>query len=196
MPSYHHGDLRRALVNAGLQLLEEGGPEALTVRAAARTAGVSRTAPYRHFRDRRALIAAVAEQCFGRMGEEIARAVQEGAQGLPALRRGLQAYAAFAQRNPAQYRVMFGSELSDREGLPALEGAALGVFGLLREGMVRMQESGAVGAGDPGLMATTAWATMHGVVMLALDGQAAATGERIETLVDAAIDLVVRGMAR
>src|SRR6188474_3506406 len=64
---YHHGDLRQALVDAAIDLLREEGPEALTLRGAARAAGVSQAAPYRHFKDRRALVAAVADDCFRRL---------------------------------------------------------------------------------------------------------------------------------
>ncbi|MDQ3996358.1 MAG: TetR/AcrR family transcriptional regulator, partial [Gemmatimonadota bacterium] len=65
--AYHHGDLRRALVDAAIPLLRDGGPEALTLRAVARAAGVSQTAPYRHFADRAELVAAVAESGFRRL---------------------------------------------------------------------------------------------------------------------------------
>lgn len=194
MRPYHHGDLRQALLGAAAALLREGGPEALTLRAVARAAGVSQTAPYRHFKDRRALVAGVAERAFARMGEEIARAVQDGAPGLPAFRRGLAAYVRFAQENPAEYRVMFGPELAVRGDLPRLEGVALSVFGILRDGIARLQEGGSIGEGDPGLMAITAWATLHGLAMLSLDRQAAVTGRSLDTLVDAAAELLLRGM--
>lgn len=139
-------------------------------------------------------MAGVAEAAFERMGQEIGRAVQEGERGLPALRRGMAAYVRFAHAHPAEYRVMFGPELAGWNGLPQLEGTALGVFGLLRGGIARVQEGGGLGAGDPGLMAITAWATLHGLVMLSLDGQAAVTGHGIDVLTDSATNLLLRGM--
>lgn len=191
---YHHGDLRQALLDAAVALLREGGTEALALRAVARRAGVSQTAPYRHFEDRRALVAAVAEEAFARLGAAIGRAVQRGKPGLPALRRGMAAYIRFGQLNPAEYRVMFGPQLVSQDDLPGLRTAALGVFQILRDGIARLQEGGAIGAGDPGTMAITAWATLHGLVMLSLDGQASVTGRSLATLAGAATDLLLAGM--
>lgn len=191
---YHHGDLRQALIDAATELLREGGPEALSLRAAARKAGVSQTAPYRHFKDRRELVAGVAQAAFVRMGDQIGRAVHEGERGLPALRRGMAAYIHFAQEHSAEYRVMFGAELARRDDLPQLDETALGVFGILRNGIERLQQGGFLGKGDPGLMAITAWATLHGLAMLSLDGQTDVTGHSVTSLVDAASDLLLRGM--
>ena len=191
---YHHGDLRHALLDAAITLLREGGVEALTLRAVARAAGVSQTAPYRHFEDRRSLVAALAQEAFARMGEAIGQTVQHGQPGLPALRRGMVAYVRFAQEHPAEYRVMFGVELADRTDLPNLETAGLGVFDLLRDGIARLQQAGVLGQGDAGLMAITAWATLHGLVMLSLDRQTAKTGHPVDILVEAALDLLMAGM--
>lgn len=191
---YHHGDLRQALLKAAGNLLRTGGAGALSLRAVARAAGVSQTAPYRHFADRRALVAGVAEEAFARMGAAIGRAVGQGKPGLPALRRGLAAYVRFAEMNPAEYRVMFGADLAGRDDLPELYRAGMGVFGILRNGIARLQQGGAIGAGDPGTMAITVWATLHGLVMLSLDGQTAVTGRSRRALVDAATDLLLTGM--
>ena len=191
---YHHGDLRQALLDAAVDLLRAGGSEALTLRAVARAVGVSQTAPYRHFKDRRALVAGVAQAAFAQMGMTIGRAVQQGEPGLPALRRGMAAYVHFAHEHPAEYRVMFGPELARRDDLPQLADVALGVFGLLRDGIARLQQGGAIGEGEPGLMAITAWATLHGLVMLSLDGQTAVTGHSVNTLVDTATALLLAGM--
>ncbi len=192
--SYHHGDLRQALLDAALDLLRSGGTEALTLRAVAREVGVSQTAPYRHFTDRRALVAGVAEQAFARMGDVITSAVRTGEPGLPALRRGLAAYVAFAHQHPAEYRVMFGPDLARRQDLSQLEDVAVGVFNLLHDGIARLQHAGLLGAGDTALMAITAWATLHGLVMLSLDGQAAVTGRDLTELVDAATGHLLKGM--
>lgn len=192
--AYHHGDLRRALLDAALQLLREEGAGALTLRAVARAAGVSQTAPYRHFRDRRALVGAVAQEAFARLGGAIEDAVGRGEPGLPALRRGLVAYVAHALAHPAEYRVMFGAEIAERDDMPELEATALGAFAFLREGIAGLQSGGLLHAGDATLLAITTWATLHGLVMLALDGQTAVTGRSIDTLVDAACTLLLAGM--
>ncbi len=191
---YHHGDLRQALLDAAVNLVRERGAEALTLRAVARATGVSQTAPYRHFANRRALVVGVAQEAFARLGGVISGAVEQGDPGLPALRRGMVSYARFAHQYPAEYRVMFGPEAACRDDAPQLDAAALGVFGLLRGGIARLQQAGAIGEGDPGLMAITAWATLHGLVMLSLDGQTAVTGRSVDTLVDAATGLLLAGM--
>jgi AcrR family transcriptional regulator len=192
--TYHHGDLRRALLDAAVELLREQGAEGLTLRAVARATGVSQTAPYRHFRDRRELVAGVAQESFERMGAAIERAVQRGDPGLPALRRGLAAYVRFAREHPSEYRVMFGAELAQRDDMPELDAAAYGAFEFLRAGIAGLQQAGLIGAGDPVLMAITAWATLHGLVMLSLDGQTAVTGRSVDTLVDAATSILLTGM--
>lgn len=192
--AYHHGDLRQALLDAALGILRRDGVDALTLRAVARAAGVSQTAPYRHFRDRRSLVAAVAQESFARLGAAIGRAVQTGKPGCSAVERGMTAYVRFALEHPAEYRVMFGPELAQRDDQPQLSTTALGVFGLLREGIARQQKAGALGNGDAGLMAITAWATLHGLAMLALDEQTAVTGHKVDELVRASIELLLAGM--
>src|SRR3954469_24156481 len=117
--TYQHGDLRRALIQAGLKLLAEGGVAALSLRAAAQLAGVSHAAPYRHFRDKDALVAAIAEEGFKlltrRMREEIAneRAGAEPGRHPPGVVERLRAagrgYVSFAVEHPAYFRTVFGS---------------------------------------------------------------------------------------
>src|SRR3979411_2764760 len=105
---YHHGDLRRGLIEAALQLVEEGGAEALSVREAARRAGVSPGAPFRHFPSRNALMTAVAEEAQRRFRAEIAAAMAEAPGGDPLARfRSLGvAYLRWAMRNPAHFEVI------------------------------------------------------------------------------------------
>ncbi len=140
------------------------------------------------------MVAGVAQQAFGRMGAAIERAVQRADGGRAGFRHGMAAYVRFALDNPAEYRVMFGAELGTRDDLPGLRDAARDVFDVLRGGILRLQQSGAIGAGDPGVMSITAWATLHGLVMLALDGQASITGHSVDSLVKAATDLLLVGM--
>ena len=192
--TYHHGDLRHALLKASIDLLREGGVEALSLRAVARAAGVSQTAPYRHFRDRRALVAGVAQEGFARMGRAIRDAVQAGEPGLPALRRGIAAYVNFAQNHPAEYRVMFGPEIAQRDDFPELNETALSVFGLLHDAIARLQQARVLANGDPGLMSITVWATLHGLVMLLLDGQTAVTSRSLNSITEAATGILVAGM--
>src|SRR5256885_1168332 len=124
--AYHHGDLKATLVECAIALLRTEGPEALTLRAVARAAGVSQAAPYRHFPDRRALVGAVAEDGFRRLQAAMLEHVgqQSGRQGLKEVAI---AYVEFAHRNPAQYRIMFGPTLAKTEDLPSLGATSRGV---------------------------------------------------------------------
>lgn len=199
--AYHHGDLQQALLDAALPLLRKGGPEALTLRAVARAAGVSQTAPYRHFDDRSALVAAVAEDGFRRLHAKLIAAATSPAKTLgkapETARGGLQAialaYVRFALAHPAEYRVMFG-ELS----AAAEKGSARQeVFEFLRGGIAMLQQQKLVGEGDSHAMALTAWALVHGLVMLALDGQLSRKhAPSPEDLTRTATELLMFGMAR
>ena len=106
---YHHGDLRRALVEAAERILENEGPSALSLRAVAREAGVSAAAPYHHFKDKNELLAAIAQEGF----ELLAQAMREGAAHEEDPRRRLNAlgvaYVRFARDNPALYNLMYST---------------------------------------------------------------------------------------
>jgi len=175
--TYHHGDLRAALVSAALGILESDGLPAMSLRAVARAVGVSQTAPYRHFADRAALVAAVAEDGFRRLRARLITAARTPAKttgkAQQTARGGLQAlalaYVRFALEHPEEYRVMFGSEVA---ASPAEEGSAREeVFALLRGGIAALQQQGLVREGDASTMALSAWSLVHGLAMLALDGQ-------------------------
>jgi len=171
---YHHGNLRRALLDAALALVERQGADALTLRAAARRAGVSQAAPYRHFRDKEALLAAVAEEGFRAMTAGMRRAAAFHA-GDPLGRfqaHGL-AYIEFASGHPAHFRVMFGRVAADRSVHPGLMQAAAEAFGLLVGAIRDCQEAGVVRDGGPEELALCAWSATHGLSALAVDGQLA-----------------------
>ena len=112
---YHHGDLRRVLIDAALQLVGEGGPDAVSVREAARRAGVSAGAPFRHFPSRVALLTAVAEEAQRRFRAEIEAALSEAPAGDPLARFrsfGL-AYLRWAMRNPAHFEIISSGKFFD-----------------------------------------------------------------------------------
>lgn len=112
MATYHHGDLRPALLRAAAKILEKEGSDAVSLRDLARRAGVSHTAPYRHFPDRRALLAALAEEGFAQLAAEL--------EGRP-WREQAVAYVRFAIANPERFRLMF-----TRPAPPALRGLVEG----------------------------------------------------------------------
>jgi AcrR family transcriptional regulator len=170
--AYHHGDLRRALLQGALELLAEGGPARLTLRAAAERAGVSVAAPYRHFADKRALLAAVAEEGFLALQRSCVDAMASGS-GDPIdkfWRHGV-AYVRFAIENPAHYRVMFGPELTDRSAHEDLSRAAKAAFDGLRSSLRECAGAGLFADNDIELRAMRAWALVHGLSLLYIDGQ-------------------------
>jgi AcrR family transcriptional regulator len=196
--TYHHGDLRQALIDAARALLAESGPSGLSLRAAARAAGVSQTAPYRHFESREDMLAAVAEDGFRRLHARMVASVA-GERSKRALQRIAIEYVRFALEYPAEYRVMFGregAELERTEASAALNDASRAVMNLLQGGIEEMQKAGALRRGSSSIMALTAWGLVHGLVMLVLDGQGARTRETSpEELVEQATSLLMIGMA-
>src|SRR3954462_2425760 len=125
---YHHGDLRRALLDEAVRTIQQDGIEALTLREAGRRLGVSRTALYRHFRDKSALLAAVARDGFQRFRQDLVTAWDGAGPRRERFERMGRAYVSFAAANPSHYRVMFG-EFRDRcESDPALQADAAAAF--------------------------------------------------------------------
>lgn len=160
--SFHHGDLRHALVEATTELIERNGPASVSLREAARVAGVSHNAPYRHFPTREALLAAVAAHGFRQLQttfEEASAATPENR--MLALGQG---YVRFAVAHPGLFRLMFGSGL-DRQSHPELEQAAREAFGVLQ----RATLDG--GSPSPRDTALGAWALVHGLSHLIVDNQ-------------------------
>ena len=182
---YHHGDLRRALLDAALKLVRRGGTPALTLRAAARLAGVSQAAPYRHFADKQALLAAVAEEGFRAMTAAMRGAVSgHGDEPLLKFRALGLAYVEFACGHPAHFRVMFGPELADRSTHPSLADAAAEAFTLLVAAVAHCQTAGFAREGDPEELAVTAWSTVHGLSALIVNGQLGGRGAPVDQLAE------------
>jgi AcrR family transcriptional regulator len=184
--TYHHGSLKSALLEAALALIAAEGTDALTLRAAARRAGVSQAAPYRHFADKEALLAAVAEEGYRQLAAGMRRAAAAEGSSLERF-RGLGAeYVRFARAHVAHYRVMFGRGVTDFGRYPSLHAAAEATFQLLVDAIARCQRDGLVRAGDARALATTVWATTHGVVDLWADGPLSGmTAEPLDVLAEA-----------
>ena len=163
---YHHGDLRSALLSAAREILTEQGVTKLSLRGAARRAGVSQTAPYRHFRDKGALLAALAAGGF----RELASSMQQLAAASEPPGRLLatgQAYVGFALEKSALFRLMFGAEISDKGSYPELRKAANEAFDVLTREVARQPMSDKQ-AYD---RAVAAWSLVHGLATLLIDGQ-------------------------
>jgi len=170
--NYHHGNLKTALLQSGLSILEDKGPSQLSLRAAARGAGVSPAAPYRHFANREALLAAIAERGFQQLETEMIAAYNKAqAHALEALQSLAHAYVNFARQQPHQFNLMFGPEVSGRGNYPALQDAADRTFSRVEDAIRRGQEEGSILQGDPEVIALTLWSALHGLASLILAEQ-------------------------
>ena len=175
---YHHGSLRQALLDSALEIIEERGPSALSLREAASRAGVSHAAPKRHFATVADLYYAVAEDGYRALREHLLKRVagQPEAAPLQALAILGVAYVEFATTNPGRFRAMFHSGMTDRTASHPLEDAAGSAFDVLVDAIERCQQAGDVRAGSPRELALSAWAIVHGLAVLGVDRQLANRG--------------------
>jgi AcrR family transcriptional regulator len=168
---YHHGDLRQALIDQALRTVDKLGTEALTLRGVGEALGVSRTALYRHFADKQALLAAVAAEGFRTFRLALVEAWERHGRGAAGLEAMAGAYLHFAVNHPSHYRVMFGrfAESSERDTELACESQA--AFQALVDALVALQRAGEARKDDPLLQARFVWSVTHGIAMLVIDGQ-------------------------
>jgi AcrR family transcriptional regulator len=194
---YHHGNLKEALVRAALELIAEKGPAGFTFADAARWAGVSPAAPYRHFRDREALLADVARRGFEEFSAALAKAWDNGQPDImKAFDRLGRVYLTFAKSEPAYYSAMFEA------GVPLDADAALRevserAFAVLRSAAEKLVAQVSGGSRPPALMvALHIWSMTHGIASLFSRGDAARRALPMppEELLEAAILIYLRGL--
>ncbi len=166
--TYHHGDLRNALLDAVGAIIDEKGVGAVSLREAARRAGVSHSAPGHHFGDKLGLLTAFAERGFELFGSGMQTALDEAGQGRPGFDAIGIEYLRFALEHRAYFEVMFRAELHDSTD-PELHETSHGAFGVLMRAVDDMDLS-AYENPDPLHLAIGAWATVHGLATLWLDG--------------------------
>jgi AcrR family transcriptional regulator len=167
--TYHHGDLKRALTDAALGLVAEKGPKGFTLTEAARRAGVSAAAPYRHFADKAQLLAAVAEQGFIQLHEALTAAGDDVSDPKNRVMALGQEYVRWAVAHPDYYQVMFGAETIKAEH-PGLLLAAARAFDDLLDAIVGCQEAGFMRGQEPIEIAGPMWSLVHGVASLTIAG--------------------------
>jgi AcrR family transcriptional regulator len=175
--SYHHGDLKRALTSAALSLVAEKGPKGFTLTEAARRAGVSAAAPYRHFADKAELLAAVAEQGFRELHVDLTAAADVASDPRARVIELGRAYVRWAVAHPERYQVMFGADVVKADH-PSLGVAAERAFGDLLDAITRCQQAGIVSGQDPREIAAPLWSLVHGVASLAIGGELRSVGIR------------------
>lgn len=165
---YHHGNLRQALVEAALVLLAEGGTAALTLREAARRAGVTHAAPYRHFADKNALLAAVAEEGFRLLAEEMRSQSDLLLDPVARLQALVLGCIRFATQNPTRFRVMFDPEIISLRA-PDLQEATAQVLHLFEDAVIRCQEEKRIRPGDPTEITYSLWALVQGLAHVSIE---------------------------
>ena len=169
--SYHHGNLRQALIDAALDIIRKEGLTRLTLRKAARSAGVSHGAPAHHFGDLRGLLAAIGERGYRKLYQRM-RAARQDARGQPPeqmlLEVGL-AYFNFAFEEKAYFQVMYHPQLADKSAYPALEEKSHRSLEVLVGAITECQKKGVVRNGEPRQLALLAFAAIHGMAQLSLD---------------------------
>ena len=184
--SYHHGNLKSALLDAGVTLIGEAGPQAFTIREVARRAGVSHNAPYRHFRDKDELLEAIAVDGFARLTVAMRKWAGSGSTGTDRLRLCGCGYVDFALRWPQHFLVMFD--------LPKDGSVGESAFQTLLEFIVESQKEGALPKGDPHPLALMAWSLVHGIAKLAISGNLPYGSRRILEFTGWASSAFVSGM--
>jgi AcrR family transcriptional regulator len=195
---YHHGNLKEALLQAALDLIGEKGAAGFTFADAARMAGVSAAAPYRHFRDREELLSSIAQRGFEQFEATLAQAWDDGhPDTVTAFERVGRAYLAFARNEPAFYSAMFESGLPIDEN-PTLLAASERAFAILRAAAERLAALSPPGVPRPPalMMALHIWSMSHGVASLFARGDAARRKLPMsaEELLEAEVLIYLRGL--
>jgi AcrR family transcriptional regulator len=175
--SYHHGDLRRALLDTALALVSERGPEGFSLREAARAVGVSPAAAYRHFADKPALLSALAAEGHGRLAGVMEKAVARLPAELPRGARAVAAFGAiglayveFAVKNPSFFRVMFGPAMKVEGFEPCCAPSGRDAYDILGFVLDELVRTGAIPAGRRAGGEVVAWSIVHGFATLVVDG--------------------------
>jgi AcrR family transcriptional regulator len=170
--NYHHGDLRKTLINAGIELISESGASSIDLRKVARIAGVSHAAPYRHFADKKALIAAISEEGFNLLSIEMEQAILMKESSAHEQLRGMgHAYVQFALKNPSLVREMFSGLTIEREAYTSLYEVSKKLFNMIETVVIIGQEKGEIKVSNSKELTCVIWSMMHGTAILIIENQ-------------------------
>ncbi|MBR1233216.1 TetR/AcrR family transcriptional regulator [Bradyrhizobium sp. AUGA SZCCT0177] len=202
---YHHGDLRRVLIDAALQLVGEGGPDAVSVREAARRAGVSPGAPFRHFPSRDALMNAVAEEAQRRFRAEIEAALAEAPASNPANKPlgrfrclGL-AYLRWAMRNPTHFEIISSRRFFDHDEAAGVSHDNAELIDLTERTLAEAFAQGQLRSADLKQVQIAGRALVYGFARMNIDGHFprwGVAGADAERTAEAILDLFIEGIAK
>lgn len=170
--TYHHGDLKNALIKAGVEILAKEGIGKLSLRKVAQKAGVSHTAPYFHFSDKQSLIAAISTEGFQKLSKALESATKSHANNpKKQLIESAQAYIKFAVGNKDIFKIMFSSALEKEKEYPAFVEISQKTFRQVVETIEACQKAGVIKSGEADVLAVIIWSQIHGIISLALEGQ-------------------------
>jgi len=169
---YHHGDLKNALIKAGVEILSKEGVSGLSLRKVAQRAGVSHNAPYSHFPDKQSLIAAISTEGFNQLYVELNDAMTRHADNPRGQLFGsAQVYVEFAIKHTDTFKIMFSGVLEKEKDYPAFVEASHRNFQQVVDVVRECQEAGILRPAKPELVAVAIWGLVHGIVSLSLEGQ-------------------------
>ncbi len=169
---YHHGDLKNALIKAGVEILSKEGIEGLSLRKVAQRAGVSHSAPYSHFPDKQSLIAAISTEGFHQLYDELDTAIlAQPNDPKRQLLMGAQAYVRFALNHTDTFKIMFSGVLEKEKEYPAFVEISHKTFQRVVDVVKACQSAGLLKTTSPEMMAVAVWGQVHGIISLALEGQ-------------------------
>lgn len=169
--TYHHGDLKNALIQAGLEILSKEGVEALSLRKVSRKVGVSHAAPYAHFQDKQALIAAIATEGYKKLYQQVSAAQHDQADPLQRLIATTWAYIQFALNEPDHFKITFSGVVEKEQDHPEYVEQSKKNFALVVEVVEYGQRGGILPPDDPQLLAVSIWSSLHGLIHLLLGNQ-------------------------
>jgi len=170
--NYHHGDLKNALIDAGINILRQEGVRGLSLRNAAKQAGVSHSAPYAHFKDKQALIAAISTRGLQHLYQEVSRiAARYRAQPAAQLFEVAWAYTEFCINDTGLFNIIFSSILEREHDYPEFVDISHQNFALIVDVIENNQQARILRQGDPKLTAVSIWSMVHGFISLVLERQ-------------------------
>lgn len=199
MPSkkYHHGDLKNALIKAGVEILSKEGAGGLSLRKVAQRAGVSHSAPYAHFPDKQSLIAAISTEGFNQLHDELSAVTSKFANDpKQQLVEGTRAYVQFAINHKDTFKIMFSSALEKEKEYPAFVEISRQTFERVVDIVKACQAAKVLEPGSPEATAVMVWGQVHGIVSLALEGQISHTvldQHSVQELVSSAMEQITIG---
>jgi len=197
---YHHGDLKNALRDTACALIAEHGVEAVSLREISQAAGVSHTAAYRHYADKQALLAAIAEDGFRQLADINRRTIAETPGGpAPQLMACGRAYVRFGVQHPHVLQLMFGQAIPDWSTHPSLQQASEDLARTLADVVAAGQTAGAMQPAPLGEMTLTAWSLVHGLALLLAGRRIPAPvidDAFVEHMAEQCVALLMRGLAR